>query len=90
MIFGQSTLVGAGTKPLQNLALTTTSSMEPFQSPQREPLWVHSNQHLIAYYKFLQPLVRLCSRLIIIIFEYHFALLCEHVTHANVMQVIQL
>ena len=70
-ITGNIELVSAGTKSLQNIVWTTASSMEPFQSPQWKSLWVHSNQYIIAYCKFLQPLVRPCSRLIIIIAEYH-------------------
>jgi len=45
--------------------------MKLFQSSQWEPLWVHSNQHLVTYCEFLQPLVRLCSRLIVIIDDCH-------------------
>jgi len=33
------------------------------------PLLVHSNQHLITYYEFLQPLVKLYNRVIIIIVD---------------------
>ena len=42
---------------------------EVFQSFQQKSLLVHSNQHLIVYYEFLQSLVRLCNRLIIIMVE---------------------
>ena len=48
--------------------------MNLFQSYQWKHLWVHSNQHLVTYCDVLQSLVRLCSRLIFIIADYH--LLC--------------
>ena len=64
-------LVGTRTKPPQNLVWTHAMNKELFQSLQWEPLWVHSNQHLVTSCEFLQPLVRLYSRLIAIIDDYH-------------------
>jgi len=63
--------ISAGTKFPQKLVYTTLLSMEHFQSFQWEPVWVHSTQYLIAYSEFLQPLMRLCSRLIVIMVEYY-------------------
>ena len=68
---GNIELVGVETKPLQNFIWTTAWSIELFQSSQWEPLWVHSNQHLITYCEVLQSLVRLCSRLKVIIVDCH-------------------
>ena len=70
-IMGNIELISAETKPLQNLVWTNVLSMKLSQSSWWKPFWVHSNQHLVTSCEFMQPLVRLCSRLIAIIDDCH-------------------
>jgi len=70
-IKGNIELVEDETKPPQNLVWTPASNMKLFQSSHWKPLWMHSNQYLVTYCEFMQPLVRLGSRLIIKIVDCH-------------------
>ena len=58
----------ASSKPYMDHYVGVWSLVQSFQW---EPLWVHYNQNLITYCDVLQPLVRLCSRLTVIIVDCH-------------------
>ena len=53
-ITGDVELVGIGIKPPQYPVRTHTSSRELLQSSRWEPLWTHSDHHLISNSKLLQ------------------------------------